>query len=178
MKKQTFRDRQTDILGACLDDIAICIFRQHALTRFERRLYEKSADHILSESELNDLWWREHHILFGEAVEMAPVYRWGWTHIPHFIHHPFYCYSYVFGNLLSLYLMRRYHEDRDFTLDVIIYMLRAGGSKDPLDLLSEGGIDPGEDTFYEVAFGYLGEMIDSFEAAILNKRNAIDSSST
>jgi len=175
MGRQTFQTRHAEILGVCLDDMGICIFRQHALTAFERRLYEKSADHILSESEINDLWWRENYSLFGEAVKMAPEYRWGWTQIPHFIHHPFYCYSYVFGNLLSLYLMRRYHEDRDDTLEVIIHMFRAGGSKDPMDLFSECGIDPKDEAFHEDAFEYLGEIIDSFKTGMLKDKSAVDS---
>ena len=41
---------------------------------------------------------------------MTEGYRWGWSYIPHFIHSPFYCYSYVFGELLVLALYGMYNE--------------------------------------------------------------------
>ena len=42
---------------------------------------------------------------------MIPEYRWGWAYISHFIHSRFYCYSYVFGELVSLALFEKYEEE-------------------------------------------------------------------
>ena len=42
--------------------------------------------------------------MFGDSVELTDDYRWWWPYIPHFIHTPFYCYAYGFGELLVLAL--------------------------------------------------------------------------
>ena len=133
------------------------------LTRFEQSIYEVRGDHFLSEMEIGDLWWKKNRKLFAEAVEMGHAYFWGWTSVPHFVHHPFYCYSYIFGNLVSLWLFRRYKENRQEALDVLFHILRSGGAEAPLDLLFRLGIDPARDAFYETAFDCLNDLIHSLE---------------
>ncbi|MDZ7699421.1 MAG: M3 family metallopeptidase [Deltaproteobacteria bacterium] len=163
MEQPAFADHQADILGTCVDDILVCIFRQHVLTRFEQSIYEVRGDHFLSEMEIGDLWWKKNRKLFGESVKMGREYRWGWTPIPHFIHHPFYCYSYIFGNMVSLWLFNRYQQDSREALDALFHLLRSGGAEAPLDLLSRLGIDPTKDAFYETAFECLNGLIHSLE---------------
>ncbi len=163
MEQPAFRNHHADILGACVDDILVCIFRQHVLTRFEQSIYELKEDHFLSEHEIGDLWWKENRNLFGGSVQMGREYFWGWTPILHFIHHPFYCYSYIFGNMVSLWLFRQYQQDRHNALDTLFHILCSGGAEAPLDLLFRLGIDPDQDAFYEAAFACLNDLIHRAE---------------
>ena len=99
------------ILCDVLQDIYGTVFRQTALTRFEIAAHAKRQEGILSPDEIGNLWWNEQAKLFGDSVEMLPISRWGWSYIPHFIHSRFYCYSYSFGELLTLALFQRYLDE-------------------------------------------------------------------
>src|SRR5581483_10694013 len=78
---------------------------------------------------------------FGNSVIVTPDFGIEWSSIPHFYHSPFYCYSYSFGNLLSLSLFQRYRKEGSGFVSTYVDILSAGGSKKPEDLLREHGID-------------------------------------
>ena len=79
--------------------------------------------------------------MFGDAVELTDDYAWWWLYIPHFVHSPFYCYAYAFGELLVLALLRRYDEEGAAFVPRYLELLRAGGSESPAVLLSRIGLD-------------------------------------
>ena len=60
---------------------------------------------------MNELWLDANRPMFGDSVQLSDDYGWWWLYIPHFVHSPFYCYAYAFGELLVLALLRRYDEE-------------------------------------------------------------------
>ncbi len=96
------------MLCSKIEDAFATVFRQNVLTRFEQAAHAERRKEKLTSDQLCELWWGANETLYGGAVEMLPLYRWGWAYIPHFIHTPFYCYAYVFGELLVLSLYRMY----------------------------------------------------------------------
>ena len=71
-----------------------------------------------------------------------------WAYISHF-HNPFYVYSYAFGELLtqSLYAERPRLGDKFESL--YLDMLRAGGTKDAVELLKPFNLNPEDPAFWE-----------------------------
>ncbi len=132
-----------------IEDIIATVFRQNVLTRFEEQIYQKRRDHLLSAEEIGELWWQVNAALFGESVEMIPEYRWGWSYISHFVHSRFYCYSYVFGELVVLALYQKYLEEGEAFLPKLLKLLASGGSKSPEELLQILGINISEPSFWE-----------------------------
>ena len=49
--------------------------------------------------------------MHGDAVALTDGYGWWWLYIGHFIHSPFYCYAYAFGELLVLALVQKYKQE-------------------------------------------------------------------
>jgi len=150
------------LLCDLLDDIYGTVFRQTALTRFEMAGHEKRRDGQLTADDLCELWLQEQKKLFGESVEMIPSYRWGWTYISHFIHSRFYCYSYSFGELLTLALFQRYLDEGETFVPGYIRLLESGGSQSPDQALSRIGIDINQPEFWDRGFrvieGFLAEL--------------------
>ena len=162
-KKEGFRKHRPALLALQIEGILTTVFRQNVLTRFEQAIHNFREDHLLNADEICRLWWEENYRLYGEDVEMIPGYRWGWTHIPHFFHRPFYCYSYMFGNLLSIILFQNYMEKgRDF-LDRIIDLFSAGCSRAPLEMLAGMGLSLAEDSFWKQAFQCMEGLIEHCE---------------
>ena len=148
-----------------MDGIITTVYRQNVLTRFEQAIHRQRQNQLLSTEEICRLWWDENERLYAEDVEMIPEYRWGWAHIPHFIHHPFYCYSYIFGNLLAIVLYQNLQDKGEDFLEGIMDLLSTGSSQSPAEMFARLGLDPGQKFLWEQAFRYVEELIDALEGS-------------
>jgi oligoendopeptidase F len=160
------------LLCAKIEDTIATVFRQNVLTRFEMAAHARRATAPLGADELGDLWWAENAKLYGDAVEMAPAYRWGWSYIPHFVHSRFYCYAYVFGELFVLALYRRHREEGAAFVPRYLELLAAGGSEAPDVLLGRLGFAIDDPAFWERGFAVVGELLAELEATLDDGREA------
>ena len=163
LEKNEFQKQKYRLIASQIEGFYITIFRQNVLTRFELAMHNLRRDHMLTGEEICNLWWEENYRLFGKTVEMTPACKWGWTSIPHFIHLPFYCYSYIFGNLLAIILYQNYIDYGWNFLEKIIEVLSSGSSRPPIQILNEIGLDPQNRSFWEKPFDFIGRMVDSLE---------------
>jgi len=152
------------LLSAEIEDIIATLFRQNVLTRFEQEIYALRRDHLLTGDEMGNLWWRENEKLFGKTVEMVPEYRWGWSYISHFIHSRFYCYSYIFGELVVLALYEKYLEEGEAFIPAFVRLLESGGSAAPAELLSRLGMDFNRPDFWERGFKVIRNLLDELKS--------------
>ncbi|NJC88982.1 MAG: M3 family oligoendopeptidase [Desulfuromonas sp.] len=162
------QDRRVRIALLCakLEEIIATTFRQAMLTRFEQAAHARRAEGLLTADELCELWLEQNARLFGDAVTMIPAYRWGWSYISHFIHARFYCFSYVFGELLVLALYRRYREEGAAFASRYLDLLRAGGSAPPVELLRPLGIDLADPGFWAGGYTVVGEMLAELKGLV------------
>ncbi len=155
-------DTRRALLCEVLEEMYGTVFRQTALTRFEMAAHAKRRAGSLSADDLCELWLTGQGKLFGESVELLPVYRWGWSYIPHFIHSRFYCYSYPFGELLTLALYQRYLDQGEDFVPGYLHLLESGGSQRPEYALAQMGIDINQPEFwgrgFQVIQGFLTDL--------------------
>ena len=163
LKSKALHTHAPALLSSHLDGIMITVYRQNVLTRFEQAIHRKRQNQLLGTEEICQLWWEKNERLYGEDVEMIPAYRWGWAHVPHFIHHPFYCYSYIFGNLLAIALYQHLQNHGDNFSENIISLLSAGASQTPTGMLAQLGLDPAEKSLWEQAFQQVEKLINLLE---------------
>ena len=159
-----------ELLCAKLEDIIATTFRQNVLTRFEIASHQRRAQGLLSPNDYCDLWWKHNAALFGEAVTMIPAYRWGWSYIGHFIHARFYCYSYVFGELLVLALYRKYKEEGAAFVPRYLDLLRGGGSRPPQELLDHLGIDLTDPEFWQKGYDFVAELLEELHILVADSK--------
>ena len=155
-----------ELLCAKIEDTIATVFRQNVLTRFEMAAHARRGEGPLTADALCDLWWAENARLYGDAVEMPTAYRWGWSYIPHFIHSRFYCYSYVFGELVVLALYQRWLDEGDAFLPRYHDLLAAGGSEAPDRLLGRLGFDVDDPAFWERGFAVLRGLVAELRATL------------
>jgi oligoendopeptidase F len=163
-------DRQTRISLLCtkIEEIIATTFRQTVLTRFELAAHTRRGQSLLTSDELCELWLAENAKLLGDGVEMIPSYRWGWSYISHFVHARFYCYSYVFGELLVLALYQKYRAEGAGFIPAYMKILRAGGSVRPDALVRPMGIDLANPGFWKQGYGLVEELIEELQVLIRN----------
>jgi oligoendopeptidase F len=152
------------LLCSKIEDAFATVFRQVVLTRFEQALHrarreqgEQTTEHI------NALWLDANRPMFGDVVQLTDGYGWWWSYIGHFVHAPFYCYAYAFGELLVLALVQKHKQEGPDFVPKYLDLLAAGGSDAPHALLQRMGVDVNDPDFWELGLRLLGDMVREAE---------------
>jgi len=154
------------LLCGKLEDAFATVFRQVVMTRFEQRLHAaRRAEGELAVARVNELWLEANRPMFGDTVRLRDDYGWWWLYIPHFIHSPFYCYAYAFGELLVLALVQRYDEQGPDFAPRYLEMLEAGGSAPPREVVASTGLNIGDPAFWARGLDLLEGLVAEAEAA-------------
>jgi len=161
-------DPQVKIALLCskIEEIIATTLRQNVLTRFELAAHQQRGAGLLSSDDLCALWLSENSKLFGDVVEMIEPYRWGWSYIGHFIQSRFYCYSYIFGELVTLALYRRYQQEGASFVPKYFALLASGGSQSPVEALRPFGIDLNAPGFWQEGYDLVRELITELRMLI------------
>lgn len=147
------------LLCGKVEDTFATVFRQNVLTRFEQSAFAARTEGRLEPERLQDLWIRANAPYYGDGLEMSEGYRWGYSYIPHFIHTPFYCYAYVFGELLVLALYGMYRERGAAFVPEYTRLLERGGSDSPAELLKPLGVDFHDPSFWQKGFDEIRRLV-------------------
>ena len=166
LAQQTDPQVRISLLAGKLEDIFATVFRQNVLTRFEELAFAARKDKRLTPDAVGKLWLDANGKYYGDAVDLPDGYRWGWSYIPHFIHSRFYCYSYIFGQLLVLALYRMYKDQGKSFVPKYLALLEAGGSATPEALLAPLGVNIQQAEFWQKGFAEIRELQSKLSALI------------
>ncbi len=148
------------LLCSKIEDSFATIFRQIVLTRFEQKLHEaRRTQGELTPERIGEIWFETNQRMFGDSVQLTDSYRWWWLYISHFIHVPFYCYAYAFGELLVFALYQQYLREGEAFVPKYLDLLAAGGSDSPQKLLAPLGINTSDPSFWGTGLEFLRSMV-------------------
>ena len=156
-------ESKRNLLSDKLADSYATICRQNFIVKFEIDAHE-AIKRGVEESDLSKMWLDNLNEQFGDSVEVDELFRHEWAYIPHIIHTPFYCYSYNFGELLSMALYKRYKDEGESFVPKVEAILTAGGSEDPAKILGSVGIDMASVDFWQGSFEILKTWMSELEA--------------
>jgi oligoendopeptidase F len=147
-----------------IEDSFATVFRQVVLTRFEQSLHKARHEQgELTTEQINELWLSANRPMHGDVVRLTDGYGWWWSYIGHFVHVPFYCYAYAFGELLVLALVRKHKQEGAAFVPRYLELLSAGGSAAPHVLLAKLGVDVNAPSFWELGLRLLDDMVAEAE---------------
>ncbi len=150
--------------AAKIESIFATVFRQIAMNRFEDAIHNHRRDKgELAPETYSDYWTDTQKQMFGKSVTLTENYRIWWSYISHFLHVPGYVYSYAFGELLVLSLYSLYMEEGEPFVEKYMELLRAGGSKDPYELLRPFGIDLEDKSFWQRGLDIIDNIVSGAE---------------
>jgi oligoendopeptidase F len=162
LSEETDKDVQRDLLFRQVDDAYATIQRQSFFALFEKQAH----DMVIKGASVDDLskaYFDNLQLQFGDAVDVGEEFRWEWVSIPHIYAVPFYVYAYAFGQLLVFSLYRQYKLEGDSFKPRYIQMLSTGGSKTPMQILDEVGVDVRQPAFWQGGFDVIRELVDRLE---------------
>jgi oligoendopeptidase F len=144
-----------------LEDIFATVFRQVVLTNFEEKLHTSRRElGELPRDKINEIWMETNKAMYGKSVELTDSYKTWWMYIPHFIHSPFYCYAYSFGELLVLALYNKYLKEGRSFVPKYLDMLSSGGNDLPENIVGKTGVNIKDPEFWQGGCNLLKKMVD------------------
>jgi oligoendopeptidase F len=163
LRQETNPALRTSVILDRLTSIYTTVGRQAFIVLFEKKAHE-DVENGATVEELCKIYYDNLKEQFGESVDVPEEFKWEWTYIPHIYRTPFYCYSYAFGNLLSLSFYDRYVREGQTFVQQYKDMLSLGGSMSPEDILQNVGIDIRTRDPWEKGFEVIKKMIDELKS--------------
>lgn len=162
IKKDLKGEEKLSLYASKLEDIFATLYRQINFTTFEREIHAKKDE--LSTDEINRIWLKESKKMFGNSLKLNEYYNIWWSYIPHFIHTPFYCYSYAYAQLLVLALFGLYKSSKckNF-IELYTEFLSSGGSMEPRELISKFNLDINNENFWQIGINEIKKLVDEFK---------------
>ena len=145
-----------------IEDIFSTLFRQVVMTNFERKIHAEKDE--LTVEQLSAIWQSENAKMFGDSLKLTKNYSLWWSYIPHFIHSPFCCYAYSYGQLLSLALFGLCKQNKKDFVPKYTKFLSAGGSQSPKDLVAIFGFDIEDSAFWANGINEVKNLLSEFES--------------
>ncbi len=162
---ETDQQRLALLMGKS-NDFLNSVVRQISFSNFERRIHAKRREGKLTVDELNATWLEVTREFYGEPGDIFTYEHADnlWAYVSHFLR-PFYVYAYAFGELFtqSLFAVRA-RFDADFE-PMYLDLLRAGGTKNAVQLMEPFGLDPRTAEFWKSGItGSVAAWLDEAEA--------------
>ena len=162
MEEEQDESVKKDLLFRQVDDAYATIMRQAYFALFEKEAHALTSQGAAVD-ELCGAYMENLADQFGTALDIADEFKWEWVSIPHIYHVPFYVYAYAFGQLLVLSLYKRYKQEGSAFKPEYINILCIGGSKPPVSILSQAGIDVYKPSFWQGGFDVINGLISQLE---------------
>lgn len=163
LENENDKNKKIAIIANKIEDMINTVVRQIAFLEFEKTVHNERKNGEITVDRLNEIWLEVQRKSLGDIFTFDDEYKYYWAYIPHFIHSPFYVYSYAFGDCLVNSLYMNYIKNPDNFDEKYIDLLSAGGSKDYKELLKPFNLNPKDKDFWQNGMNLIISLIDELE---------------
>jgi oligoendopeptidase F len=167
-------DTRLSLLGNYLEGIKGTVFRQTQFAEFELRMHEMAqAGQPITGDRLAKLYMDITKRYYGHDQNVCIVDDYiahEWSYIPHF-YRDFYVFQYATSFTASAALAAKVKANDPLATKRYLAFLSAGGSKYPIDLLKDAGVDMTTDEPLALTMKEMNRVMDEIEK-LLEKRPA------
>jgi len=166
-------DVKLSLLGNYLENIKGTVFRQTQFAEFELRIHEMAeAGQPLTGDALDRVYAEITRKYYGHDQGVAVVDDYiahEWAYVPHFYRN-FYVFQYATSFTASAALSEKVASGDPDALRRYLQFLSAGGSKYPIDLLKDAGVDMTTDEPLELTMDRMNRVMDEMERLLDARR--------
>jgi oligoendopeptidase F len=166
LQKESDPKVKAAIYARLADDIRATVYRQTMFAEFEKLIHEDSAEGIpLTADHLCEKYYAlnaDYHGFIKADKDIALE----WSRIPHFYYN-FYVYKYATGMAAALKLSRGILAGESGAQERYLAFLKAGGSKDVLDILKDAGVDLTRPEPIDDALAFFGETVNNLRQLLI-----------
>lgn len=161
LKNEANDNKKKLIIANKVEDMLNTVIRQIAFLEFEKKIHDERKKGEIELEKICDLWMEVQQDSLGSIFKYDEEYKYFWSYIPHFIHSPFYVYSYAFGDCLVNSLYGTYQSGKiDNFEDKYLTMLKLGGTKHHKEMLEPFDLSIKEEEFWQSGLDVIGGYID------------------
>jgi len=154
------------IVDKYLDAIKGTLYRQTMFAEFELLIHEEVENgKALTADFLDEAYLKLAREYYGHdkgVMEVEDFIKNEWSYIPHFYYH-FYVYQYATGIIASMALSKKVLHNEENAKENYMYMLKAGGSDYPLNILKKAGVDLTSEEVVKEALERFNEIVENFK---------------
>jgi oligoendopeptidase F len=154
------------LLGRYLENIKGTVFRQTQFAEFELRLHEMAEEgQPLTGDSISKLYAEIARKYYGSEHGVCTVddyVAYEWPFIPHFYYN-FYVYQYATSFTAASALSEKVLSGQPGATERYLKFISAGGSKYPIDLLKDAGVDMTTDEPLDLTMKKMDRIIDEIE---------------
>ena len=158
------------LLQKAIDEIYATFYRQTLFAEYELRINKLAEDdqpinHEVLSKVMIDLYKQYYDI----DITVEKVKQYVWAYIPHLFYTPFYVYQYATSFSASFKLYKNVLENKEVGFEKYLGLLKAGGSKYPIDEAKDAGVDfTNKDTFMAVV-ERMNDLVNQLEKLLEEK---------
>ncbi len=160
------RKMRAYLLSHLADEIRGTIFRQTMFAEFELKIHRAAESGVpLTADFLSRTYADLNRLYHGPAVKPHPLIGMEWARIPHF-YYGFYVYKYATGMSAAIKLSRGILSGDIRRRDAYFGFLKAGSSKDVLDIMRDAGADLRTPDTVNAAMDYFRRVVAELETLL------------
>ncbi|WP_084583980.1 M3 family oligoendopeptidase [Sphingomonas azotifigens] len=161
------KEEKLFFLGSRLENLRFTYFRQVMFAEFEATAHAAGeAGEGLSGERFTRIYGdllRRYH---GPDLQIDTAYATEWAYVPHFFNAPFYVYQYATSLSAAVAFSDSILTGGEAERDRYLAVLKAGGSRPPLEILRRAGLDMTSPAPYQALIATFRETIDQVEALL------------
>ena len=166
-------DTRLSLLGNYLENIKGTVFRQTQFAEFELRMHEMAGKgQPITGEALANLYMDITKRYYGHDQGICIVddyIKHEWSYIPHF-YRDFYVFQYATSFTASEALAQKVKGGSADATKKYLAFLSAGGSKYPIDLLKDAGVDMTTDEPLDLTMKEMNRVMDEMERILARRR--------
>ena len=163
------REERIFYLGEAIERIRGAFFRQAMFAEFELATHDAvQRGEALSGTRMTRMYCdllRKYHGAEAGVMNIDPVVCTEWAFIPHF-HRPFYVYQYATSMAAATHFTQQLLSGSPSARETYLGVLRAGGSRHPVPLLRDAGLDMDSPLPYQALARHMERLMDELETLL------------
>lgn len=163
IEKEKDKQMKLFLINQELEQIRTTVFRQLMFAEFEKYTHEALYNgEALTSQDYSNKWHELNVKYFGPEMVVDEEVDIEWARIPHF-YNDFYVYQYATGYAAASAFANSILEGKENAVEKYVGFLKSGGSKYPIDILKDAGVDMTTSKPLEATIHRFNELLDMLE---------------
>lgn len=158
------KEEQIMLLQKAIDSIMGTFYRQTLFAEYELTASRmKEQDMPINHEVLSNIMIDLYKKYYDLDITEEKVKKYVWAYIPHLFGTPFYVYQYATSFAASFKIYQDVKENKPGAFERYTNLLKAGGSKYPVDEAKDAGVDFTKRETFEAVTNRMTELVDMLE---------------